>query len=292
MKRKSSENNIFSYLCIMNFRELSHKLSSVYDDREAKAIARMVFEIRYGLTLSDIVMGRDEAVPQDELEAIAQRLLNHEPVQYVLGVAEFCEHQFLVGPGVLIPRPETQWLCDVVSNFLGIKKETSILDIGTGSGCIACTCALDLAITNPLVVGWDISDEALNIARKNAERLGAKVTFVKQDIMQPTDDHCRWDVIISNPPYVLYKERARIEHHVLDYEPKTALFVPDDNPLLFYRAIAYYASQALKDNGLLAVEINRAYGTETRQLLLDFGFKNVCIFKDDFGNDRYVTANL
>jgi len=262
---------------------------AVYDEGEAKAVARLVLEVRFGLTMADVLTGRmpDEA----ELLPIQQRLLTGEPVQYVLGQAEFCELLFHVEPGVLIPRPETQWICDYVSSaWGGLPREGSVLDIGTGSGCIACTLARRLADNAVEVVGWDISDTALRVACENAERLGAKVTFVKQDALCPPNDHERWDVIVSNPPYVCEHERAGMERNVLDFEPAEALFVPDTDPQLFYRSIGHYALQALKAEGYLLVEVNALHGEATANLLLAMGFVNVWLITDQFQKNRFVLA--
>ena len=303
----------------MTYTELWKRLTPLYDKDEAKSIARMVFEIRYGLSFSDLLMGRDTNLPKDELELLACRLEHGEPVQYVLGEAEFCGHRFCVEPGVLIPRPETQRICDFVrtwsvEHWTTIAEEEkqaqpgtlNILDIGTGSGCIACTIALDLVGNNVNVVGWDISDKALNVAARNAERLGAKVTFKKVDILttQTSNPHpeCRgitsvsntltplWDVIVSNPPYVCEGEKKLMERNVLDWEPELALFVPDDDPLCFYRSIAKYAFQTLNEDGFLLVEINANYGDDTVRLMRDTGFQHVRIYTDQFDKDRFVFA--
>ena len=273
----------------MLFSELWRPLTAVYDEHEARAVARLVLEEHYGLSMADVLAGQ---MPDNaELAEIQQRLLTGEPVQYVLGWAEFCEQKFHVEPGVLIPRPETQWMCDFVSNSWGfLPREGSILDIGTGSGCIACTIANDLSSQPVEVVGWDISERALTVARDNAQRLGARVRFEKQDALCPPDDRERWDVIVSNPPYVCEQERATMERNVLAFEPAEALFVPDDDPLLFYRSIGHYAIKALKPQSFLLVEINMRFGDSIGNLLLDTGFAKAKIFQDEFDKDRFVLA--
>ena len=183
----------------MTYSEFWQPLTAVYDEGEARAVAQMVMEVHFGLTMADVLCGRmgDEA----ELLQLQRRLLTGEPVQYVLGLAEFCGRQFHVEPGVLIPRPETEELCRWVIEVAERGKDRcTILDIGTGSGCIATTLALDLLAQPASVVAWDLSDTALLVARKNAERLGANVSFVKQDALCPTDDQACWDIIVSNPP--------------------------------------------------------------------------------------------
>ncbi len=276
----------------MTYQELWHRLVPQYNEGEAKAVARMVYEIRYGLTLSDLLMGRDKDVPHDELEPLAVRLEQGEPVQYVLGVAEFCGRSFHVESGVLIPRPETTELCRLIARQATVNDRQPapimLLDIGTGSGSIAITLALELPQAE--VTAWDISDKALQVARGNAERLGAHVLFKRKDALLPPDDNCCWDIIVSNPPYVCEREKEQMETGVLDWEPSLALFVPDDNPLLFYRSIGRYAMRALKPEGRLFLEINEHYGEQTAKLLKDIGFRHVAIAKDFYDKDRFVTA--
>ena len=286
------------------YRKLWQRLVPLYDNDEAKAIARMVFEIRYGLTLSDLLMERDADLPQEELEQLAHRLEQGEPVQYVLGEAEFCERRFYVEPGILIPRTETQWLCDLVTHSQGYPPHKArILDIGTGSGCIACTIALNLKDQDVEVTGWDISGKALNIAQRNAKRLGAKVTFEQVDVLSisplltspdkgGTTDNGRpsWDLIVSNPPYVCEHERQQMERNVLDWEPEEALFVPDNDPLLFYRSIAIYAQRALKEKGWLYFEINPLYANELVEMLSKMSYHDIEIKNDQFGKQRFIRA--
>ena len=288
----------------MNYKTLWHRLAKVYGEGEAQAIARLIYEQRYGLTLSDILMGRDSTVPADELEQMARRLEQQEPIQYILGQAEFCGRIFAVNEHVLIPRRETEELCQrIISN---IRQETTadcsesstdkphpqILDIGTGSGCIAITLAANMP--HSIVTAWDISEDALVIARKNAENLGVDINFENVNILQIPNSQPQtannYSLIVSNPPYICYKERADMEKNVLDYEPPTALFVPDDDPLLFYKAIARFAGKALTPDGMLAVEINRAYGQETCEVLKNAGFNDIQLYQDSYHNDRFVIA--
>ena len=279
----------------MNYQELWRRLAQVYDEGEAKAIARMVYEVRFNLTLSDLFIGKDtqlSANDQAELAEITQRLEQQEPVQYVLGQADFCGRTFLVNQHVLIPRPETEELCRwIISEFRDESlefRECSILDIGTGSGCIAITLAADLPKAE--VTAWDISGEALQVARENAKRLHFNVIFELADALNTPLDHERWDVIVSNPPYICNKERARIEANVLDHEPHTALFVPDDSPLLFYSAIAQYGLTALKTGGRLYFEINPLYAQELAEMLSMMSYHDIEIKNDTYGKQRMIRA--
>lgn len=278
----------------MRYDTLWKRLAGEYGDGEAKAIVRMVLEVRFGLSWTDIVCGKVDELKDDELtslETIMQRIEQGEPVQYVLGQADFAGLTFHVEPGVLIPRPETQWMCDFVADSWRLQpREGRILDIGTGSGCIACTIASYLQ-SNPVeVVAWDISDSALRIAGENAKRLNVNVKFEKQDVLKvPGGEEC-WDVIVSNPPYVCDQEKADMERHVLEHEPALALFVPDDDPLLFYRHIGRYALKSLKPGGYLLDEINSRFGKETASLLVGLGFVGVRLFTDQFEKDRFVIA--
>lgn len=276
----------------MNYQQLWRTLAQHYEEGEAKAMARMVYEVRYGLSLTDILLGKDtqlSANNQKEVEEIAHRLLLSEPIQYVLGIAEFCGRTFIVTPDVLIPRLETEELCQQI-----ISKgwQQKILDIGTGSGCIAITLAAEMP--HSIVTAWDISEDALSIAEENAKRNNADVSFQLVDMLHLPSDICRYtsafDLIVSNPPYICYKERADMEKNVLDYEPPTALFVPDDDPLLFYKAIARFAGKALTPDGMLAVEINRAYGQETCEVMKNAGFNDIQLYQDSYHNDRFVIA--
>ena len=251
---------------------------------------------KFGLSLTDIVCGKVDNLTEEEcivLEKTMLRLEQGEPVQYVLGVAEFCGRRFHVEPGVLIPRPETGELCRWISQKNRPSVTSQILDVGTGSGCIAITLALE--IPEAKVTAWDISEEALRIAQKNAEALEAEVTFEKRDALDHSllTNHYSlplWDVIVSNPPYVCQKEAAGMERHVLEHEPHLALFVPDDDPLRFYRAIAKYALKTLKPNGLLYFELNPLYARETEAMVRRIGFAETEIKQDMFGKQRFLKA--
>lgn len=276
----------------MNYNELWHQLAPLYGDGEAKAIAQMVYEVRYGLTLSDIYLGKDTQLSADdqaELKEIAKRLADNEPVQYVLGVADFCGRQYHVEPGILIPRPETEHLCRLITKHVAIgSANRKVLDIGTGSGCIAITLALD--IPNSQVTAWDISPIALRVAKGNAEQLGANVNVIENDMLQQTYQVApQWDLIVSNPPYICDSEAEEMDANVLDYEPEIALFVPDDDPLQFYVPIMNYAQSALHPGGELWLETNPLYEEIIEERLLELGF-NVTAHDDQFGKTRFIQA--
>ena len=281
----------------MTYPELWKRLTTLYAEGEAKAIARMVYEVRYGLSLGDLLMGRDNDVPHEELELMAQRLEQGEPVQYVLGEEQFGGRTFKVTPDVLIPRPETYELCEWVMDEGQRTKDEgqTILDIGTGSGCIAITLALGLPQAK--VTAWDISDKALAVARENAQRLGADVTFEQVDALHldpsPFTLHpspSTLDIIVSNPPYICEKEKGQMEQNVLEHEPSLALFVPDDDPLLFYRSIARYARKSLVPGGLLFFEINPQYKDQLVSMLRDMGYTEIAVKADQFGKHRMLKA--
>ena len=292
----------------MTFRNFWQPLVGLYGEGEARAIARLVMERRFSLSMTDIACGSVEGIDEEELTDIRERLIKGEPVQYVLRETEFCGRRFRVEPGVLIPRPETEELCrkavEVTAAMVAVvamesqRKERdgrySVLDVGTGSGCIACTVALEMqrleALPTTEVTAWDISDRAIGIARSNADALGAKVNVEKQDALTPPDDFHRWDIIVSNPPYVCEKEKMAMHENVLGHEPAEALFVPDDDPLLFYRAIGRYAVRALKPWGTLLLEINPLYASELQELLSVLGFAEVEIQEDVFGKKRFAVA--
>ena len=277
------------------YQQFWQSLTPLYDAGEAQAIVRTVLDVEYGMTLTDIICGKVNELSSDEernLEEIITRLQNGEPVQYVLGEADFAGRTFHVEPGVLIPRPETaelcQWIEEDVSS-LEADERKQILDICTGSGCIAIT--LGLTIPNSEVTGWDISEDALRIAQGNVEMLKAgNVRIEYQDALMLPKAAEAADIIVSNPPYICEKEKADMEKNVLEHEPSIALFVPDEDPLKFYRAIAEYASSALKPEGALYFEINPIYEKETREMLQSLGFKDIETKEDAFGKKRMMKA--
>ena len=273
------------------YKYIVDSLKDCYAQREACAIAREVLEVRFGVTRLDLCMGKDKHFSLEEradLENIVNRLAQSEPVQYVLGQASFCGLTLEVAPGVLIPRPETEelveWICwDLKDAGPGCR----ILDVGTGSGCIAI--ALAKAFPDAQVMAWDISPVALDIAQRNARQSEVGVRFEEQDMLCPqTDSLMTWDLIVSNPPYICMSEKRDMMPNVLDYEPHSALFVPDDDPLRFYKSLAALAERHLSSDGALYLEINRAYFEEIRTMCHHYGFSDVTLKKDIYGNDRMV----
>ena len=346
-----------SNIKMKTYQQLWQSLTPLYDAGEAQAIVRTVLDVEYGMTLTDIIGGKVNELSADEgkkLKEIVCRLQKGEPVQYVLGQADFAGRTFHVEPGVLIPRPETaelcQWIVETQNEnwekeeaiirkefnispdvafkdvnmfeakgwlkrqylrlrflvkMLHIYKKTRytklasprprIIDLCTGSGCIAITLSLD--IPNSEVLGIDISDSACNVATKNAKQLASKAIFKNVDIFDLLEmcktngkEHFKADIIVSNPPYICEKEKAEMEKNVLEHEPAIALFVPDEDPLKFYRAIAEFASTELRSLGMLYFEINPLYEKETREMLEGFGFKDIETKEDSFGKKRMMRA--
>lgn len=270
------------------------ELKQHYGATEGYALYRMVMEECFGLTHTDILLGKDSQISEENqtrLHEITSRLLKNEPVQYILGYTHFCGHKFVVRPGVLIPRPETELLVQKATELChsmdGIATP-EVLDIGTGSGCIA----VSMALAGCHVTAMDISEDALGIAMENAANLNAEVVFMHENILQSSHTDKRWNIIVSNPPYICLHEAEEMERNVLDYEPHNALFVPDTDPLIFYRAIASYAMSHLSPGGWLCIEINQAYAYEMKSLLSSFGFKDVTISQDQYGKDRIAYAHL
>ena len=289
----------------MTYNELWRQLVTLYEPEEARAVVRELLDELFGMTLTDIVSGKVSELSAENqrlLEEKMQRLSRGEPVQYVTGVEYFAGRPFRVSPAVLIPRPETAQLCEIIRQdydrpycALQPPEPIRVLDIGTGSGCIAITLALD--IPNTEVAAWDISPDALLMARENAHRLGADVNFQLHDILDSEslpepERRQKSEIIVSNPPYICNSERKDMTHNVLDYEPETALFVPDDDPLRFYRAIGRYARQALKPDGRLYFEVNARYADDVADMLRSLSFSSTEIRKDDFGKNRFVLADF
>lgn len=265
-------------------------LQESYSVQEAANLSRIVCCEMLGQTTIDYYLGKDIILSSKEMQklnGILARLLNFEPIQYIQGTARFLERSYHVAPGVLIPRPETEELVEVM--LREIPSDARILDIGTGSGCIAIS--LSKAFPNVKVTAWDVSEDALCIARRNNDDLQASVCFVKQDVLAWRGDggQC-YDVIVSNPPYITESEKQEMERNVLDWEPFSALFVPNNDPLLFYRRIGELGRMMLVDGGRLYFEINRAYGEATAMMLCGQGYTGIRILKDISGNDRFVIA--
>lgn len=270
----------------MTYRELWRTLEPLYGNGEARAITDYVLDVCFGLSKADILCGAVEEMTAEktaELNKIFGRLTEGEPVQYVLGRAEFSGRWFNVRPGVLIPRPETEELCAWITADSKASASPKVLDIGTGSGCIAITLQLDMPESK--VTAWDISADALDVARENAQQLGANVNFVKLDALNAKPEG-EWDVIVSNPPYICEKEKKDMAVNVLEHEPHTALFVPDADPLLFYRAITRLAVQTLSKGGRLYFEINPIYADDTCRMMQAEGMTAVELRSDMYGKQR------
>lgn len=266
------------------------RLQPYYTAEEVSALSRIVCCDLLGQAPTDYYLGKDIVLSpkkEQELEDILQRLSRFEPLQYIEGRTLFLGREFWVAPGVLIPRPETEELVELM--LKEIPADARILDVGTGSGCIAISLAKELPDT--LVTAWDVSPEALSVARVNARKLQANVRFVECDVLAcQVDEVGLYDVIVSNPPYVTEAEKADMEPNVLQWEPSLALFVPDDDPLRFYRRIAVLGRDMLADGGRLYFEINRAYGREMVEMLRTMGYVGVRVEKDLSQNDRFVIA--
>ena len=269
---------------------LIQTLTPMHGAQEARAIVYALLEDVFGLRKTDVLLGRFEALSEAEklhFVECARRLSTGEPLQYVVGTAPFGELRFEVTPATLIPRPETLELVEWVATDEQVRPALRLLDIGTGSGCIAISLAK--LLPQAVVSAWDISAEALAVARRNAECNGVTVDFKQVDVLHVTEAET-YDCIVSNPPYICEEEKAEMTDSVLLHEPHTALFVPNTDPLRFYRAIAELGMRCLSPGGTLYFEINRAYGAETCDLLRELGFQSVELRKDFYGNDRMVKA--
>lgn len=296
-------------MLLQEIKTIFHKeLDDIYPKEEVDAFFYRCIEHYLGLERFVLVVKPGYTVTKEEeqplFEALAQ-LKQERPLQYILGTAHFMDMEFTVNEDVLIPRPETeelvQWIIDDVksqTSDIGYQmsenehrtSEIRILDIGTGSGCIAI--ALAKYIPTVKVYALDVSEKALDVARRNAEANSVDVTFFEQSILDPRLDlELDFDIIVSNPPYVRELEKKEIKKNVADHEPHLALFVPDDDPLLFYRAIAHFANRRLTKNGSLYLEINQYMGAETQSLLKAHNFSEIELRKDIFGNDRMIKAN-
>ena len=273
---------------------MHQRLDSLYGNREVEAMARMVMEQVLNYSPVDTILRAQNDAPdffEAKLETIVQRLERHEPIQHILGVAWFHGHRLTVTPATLIPRPETEQMVDLIVDDCGHRDDLRVMDVGTGSGCIAI--ALARALKFAQVTAIDISADALQVARANADALKARVNFVQADVLtMPLWPASSLDVVVSNPPYICQSEKAQMERNVLDYEPATALFVPDDDPLRYYRPIAQQAAAALARGGRLYLEVNRRFATDVASLLTGMGLSDAQVRLDTFGAPRFVTASM
>ncbi len=270
-------------------QHIERELGDLYPKTEISAFTRLILEHVCGLSYTQQVLMKDQ--PLDDsvktiIYAMVKRLKNHEPIQYILGETEFAALRLKVAPPVLIPRPETEELVQWVAET-PFSKAPVLLDIGTGTGCIAL--GLKKAFPDALVYGIDISEKAIALAKENAALNNLEVEFYKADILNWKDVSWRnFDVIISNPPYVRESEKEKMEINVLDYESEQALFVPDSDPLVFYRRIAEFAARFLNNGGWLFFEINESLGQDMLDLVKKFGFQDAAIRKDLFGKERML----
>lgn len=272
------------------FRDLRKQITLSEDAAEIESMLYLILEHVAGITRSDIIAQKAISSTEKEeqrFEDIIKRLNTHEPVQYILGKTEFFGRAFNVNPSVLIPRPETELLIDhVLKNTSNDRGK--ILDIGTGSGCIAITLAKELPAKT--VIAFDISEGALKTASENARELSAEVDFKKMDILTEPIPFNDLEIIVSNPPYVAASEKLSMQDNVLKHEPHLALFVPDNDALIFYKVIAEKGFDALQQNGKIVVEINERFGNETADIFSKRGFKDVRVIKDLQGKDRIIFA--
>lgn len=270
-----------------------NSLKDLYPPEECRSIATIVCRDVLNLSELDIYTGKYINLSEEKrrlLENSLVRLLNSEPIQYILEETEFYGLRFFVNKNVLIPRPETEELVELILKEHPQPTDLKILDIGTGSGAIAI--ALAKHMKNSSVAAWDISYKALDIAVMNAKANSVDIEFRMVDILNEYPLTETFDIIVSNPPYIAEREKALMNRNVLEWEPATALFVPDNDPLLFYRNIAQAGIQMLVPEGKLYFEINRSFGKDTVELLNEIGYRNIQLIKDIFGNDRIVTATL
>ena len=270
-------------------RQINENLSCSYTAGEISALTRIIATELLGVSQMAFYLKDDitlTAEQQTLFDNAIERLKKQEPIQYILGYSDFCGLRFKVTPATLIPRPETSELVEwIVSESTG---NGNILDIGTGSGCIAVSLAHKLPQSK--VTAWDISPDALTVATENSKANGCAVEFEEVDILTYKSTGKQFDIIVSNPPYIKENEKAAMHSNVLNWEPHTALFVPDSDPLLFYRTIAKKGLALLKPGGKLYFEINRAHGKETIEMLESLGYTSIELRKDFAENDRMIRA--
>jgi release factor glutamine methyltransferase len=288
----------------MTFIEAERKfidgLSTIYGSEEARSLTWLSISFVCKLERAKYLSKRQEEINSGDTEQlfkIHQKLIQGIPLQYILGETEFYDLIVKVNPSVLIPRPETEELVDwalITSRIINGETEVlKLLDIGTGSGCIAISIKKYIPLAD--IIAIDISEAALNIARQNADLNQVEINFIQDDIFKPTNlelINSKYDLILSNPPYVTEAEKDQMQDNVLNHEPHIALFVPNNDPLVFYRAIADFALNHLKINGFLFLELNEKFGKETINLLKEKGFKEIELRQDMGGKDRMIRAVL
>lgn len=274
------------------FKYIKDSLTDLFSPNEISSLSRMIIENITGLSFSLIICDKNTKITLEQkkrIDEVISRLKLHEPIQYILGETEFFGLKFIVDKNVLIPRPETEELVELIINDNKSQSNLDVLDIGTGSGCIPISLKKNLPAFN--FTGWDVSVEALEIARRNTELNNVSVEFEEVNVLENIPNG-KYDIIVSNPPYILEKEKADIDNNVLKYEPHLALFVPNNKALLFYERIADIGKSLLRENGKLYFEINSAKGVETVNMLKEKGYINISLIKDISGNDRIVKADF
>ena len=273
-------------------REIKRRLTLVVGEREAYWMARDIIDDILGYSEVELLIKGNEVLSDfviGKIDSVVERVERGEPLQYVLGWARFEGNRYMVTPDTLIPRPETQELVDIIISRHGEEKDLRVMDVGTGSGCIAISLARGLKFAQ--VSAIDISQPALEVARENAKMLKTRVNFECRDALSLTPKRGeKYDIIVSNPPYIAEYERKDMEHSVLDYEPSTALFVPNDDPLRFYRAIASFAVEALSQGGHIYYEINPLFATEMLEMMRGMGYNDIEIINDMQGRKRMLCA--
>ncbi|MGN0033733.1 MAG: peptide chain release factor N(5)-glutamine methyltransferase [Candidatus Limimorpha sp.] len=279
-------------------RYYSSLLETIYSKEESQSLIMILLQHYFGYDRVKIALHDDLRLSESQLLTFhfaVKELLRNRPVQHIIGEEEFCGMSFTVNENVLIPRPETAEMTEMIASKAAGAETMGILDIGTGSGCIAISLAK--MIKGSDVTAIDISDKAIETAKDNAVKNDANVNFIKADILNfkewlDASWHSKFDIIVSNPPYVCESERNEMRANVTDYEPQTALFVKDDEPLVFYSSILDFAKQTLKPNGVIWFEINEKFGLEIKRLCIEKGFKNTMVVLDFRGKDRFVKAQM
>ncbi len=272
---------------------IQKELSDFYPKNEIESFIKIIFSDVFGLSSVDVLMRENDPLSRKvkfSVNEITERLKTYEPLQYIIGFTEFYGLQFELSADVLIPRPETEELVDLIIKENRNTKDLKILDIGTGSGCIAVSLKKNLPDAD--VFALDVSKKALEIAKRNALKKNIEITFIQGDILSKiiAFENKKFDVIVSNPPYVTFSEKEKMQKNILDYEPGLALFVDDNNPLIFYNAVCRFAKHHLSSEGKLYFEINEGFGKEVESLMLSFGFSSVELIKDINGKYRITKA--
>ncbi|WP_436514915.1 peptide chain release factor N(5)-glutamine methyltransferase [Ekhidna sp. To15] len=268
------------------WQETAKQLEKIYEPREAENISYLLFEDVFNVTRTDILTSESKKISQSQLDEIVDRLLKSEPIQYVTGVADFYSRKLSIAQGALIPRPETEELCELIIKENSIDQPR-ILEVGVGSGCIAITLSLELGVK---VFGTDVSEDALAIAGKNIAALESRVTLLKSDVLAENLPVDELDILVSNPPYIPMADQLEMRENVLQYEPEVALFVPNQDPIIFYKRIAEVGLKSLKKGGKLYFEIHEKYADPVVEYLDKKGYKAMHIHKDMHGKDRMVSA--